>query len=403
MRCIFGTARLIQFGVCAMGLWSAAIALSARTTASLEPAGWDSGLTLVEARDKNPDPKIVEVDLTARVADVAVAPGKVVHAWTYDGGLPGPLIRARVGDRIIVHFKNDLPESTTIHWHGMRIPIEMDGVPEISQPPVQPGEAFTYDFVARDAGLFWYHPHVMSAAQVGFGLYGALLIEDPDDGVGIADQLTLVLSDIGFDEHGVLDSADTGGPAGTVFGREGACILANGKLMPTLRVRSGAPQRWRIVNAAKSRYFLLDLDGQPFYVIGGDGGLQESPQTVRTLLITPGERADVIVRPTRGNADTIPLRARLYDRGYGSIRVPDRRKRPRGGVHRRSNLAAVTTAGRPSSLRSANARGRNEGRHRPDAPVSGSRWEVGVPGERGAVLAGEAVSGDCRRDGRSGS
>jgi FtsP/CotA-like multicopper oxidase with cupredoxin domain len=295
------------------------VALSARTTASLEPAGWNSGLTLAEAKDKNPDPKIVEVDLTARVADVAVAPGKIVHAWTYDGGLPGPLIRARVGDRIIVHFTNDLPESTTIHWHGMRIPIEMDGVPDISQPPVQPGEAFTYDFVARDAGLFWYHPHVMSAAQVGFGLYGALLIEDPDDHVGIADQLTLVLSDIGFDEHGTLESADTGGPAGMVFGREGAYILANGKLMPTLRVRSGAPQRWRIVNAAKSRYFLLDLGGQPFYVIGGDGGLQESPQTVRSLLITPGERADVIVRPTRTNADTIPLRARLYDRGYGSI------------------------------------------------------------------------------------
>jgi len=319
MRCIFGTARPVRLAVFAIVLCSAAIGLSARTTTSLEPSGWNSDLALAEARDKNPDPKIVEVDLAARVADVAVAPGKIVHAWTYDGSLPGPLIRARVGDRIVVHFKNELPESTTIHWHGMRIPIEMDGVPDISQPPVQPGETFTYDFVARDAGLFWYHPHVMSAAQVGFGLYGPLLIEDEDDGVGITDQLTLVLSDIGFDEHGTLDSADAGGPAGMVFGREGAYILANGKVMPTLRVRSGAPQRWRIVNAAKSRYFLLELGNQPFYVIGGDGGLQESPQTVHTLLITPGERADVIVRPTRGNTDTIPLRARLYDRGYGSI------------------------------------------------------------------------------------
>ena len=83
----------------------------------------------------------------------------------------------------------------------MRVPIEMDGVPGISQPEVKPGESFIYDFVLRDAGLFWYHPHVMSAAQVGFGLYGALLVEDPDDGVGVADQLTMVLSDIGFDKQ----------------------------------------------------------------------------------------------------------------------------------------------------------------------------------------------------------
>ena len=119
----------------------------------------------------------------------------------------------------------------------------------------------------------------MSAAQVGFGLYGALLVEDPADGVGVADQLTLVLSDIGFDKHGELEPPDTGGPAGMVFGREGNHVLVNGTDHADARARSGAPQRWRIVNAAKSRYFLLDLEGQPFYVIGGDGGLQESPET----------------------------------------------------------------------------------------------------------------------------
>jgi FtsP/CotA-like multicopper oxidase with cupredoxin domain len=75
-----------------------------------------------------------------------------------------------------------------VHWHGVRVPIEMDGVPGISQPAVKPGETFTYDFVLRDAGLYWYHPHIMSAAQVGFGLYGALLVDDPNDGVGVADQ-----------------------------------------------------------------------------------------------------------------------------------------------------------------------------------------------------------------------
>jgi FtsP/CotA-like multicopper oxidase with cupredoxin domain len=289
--------------------------------ASYAPPGWDQGVALAEARDRNPDPRVVEIDLTARIADVEVAPGKTVRAFTYDGHIPGPLIRARVGDRVIVHFRNELPQPTTIHWHGVRVPIEMDGVPDISQPEMKTGDTFTYDFVVRDAGLFWYHPHVMSAAQVGFGLYGALLVDDPADSVGVADQLTLVLSDIGFDRTGTLDSPDSGGPAGMVFGREGAYILANGKILPTIRARSGAPQRWRIVNAAKSRYFLLDLAGQPFYVIGGDGGLQERPETTRTLLVTPGERADVVVAPTRRKpgAGTLALRALLYNRGYGSI------------------------------------------------------------------------------------
>ena len=95
--------------------------------------------------------------------------------------------------------------------------------------------------------------------------------------------------------------------------------LVNGKIMPTLRARSGVPQRWRIVNAAKSRFFLLNLDGQPFYVIGGDGGLQESPETMDTLLITPGERADVIVTPTGPKSGALTLRADLYNRGYGSV------------------------------------------------------------------------------------
>jgi FtsP/CotA-like multicopper oxidase with cupredoxin domain len=195
----------------------------------------------------------------------------------------------------------------------------MDGVPEISQPEVPQGGSFTYDFVVRDAALYWYHPHVMSAAQVGFGLYGALLVEDPADQVGVPDELTIVLSDIGFDDHGVLEPADSGGSAGMVFGREGAYILANGKVLPTLLARSGALQRWRIVNTAKSRFFMLSLDDQPFYVIGGDGGLQETPATTRTLLITPGERADVIVTPTRPKQGNLVLKALLYNRGYGSV------------------------------------------------------------------------------------
>jgi FtsP/CotA-like multicopper oxidase with cupredoxin domain len=291
----------------------------AKPRETLAPAEWDAEVRLTEPIDTNPDPRVVEIALTARVADVEIAGGRRVKAWTYDGMLPGPLIRAKVGDRLIVHFTNDLPQPTTVHWHGVRVPIEMDGVPGISQPEVPRGGSFTYDFVVRDAGLFWYHPHVMSAAQVGFGLYGALLVEDPGDGVGIADELTLVLSDIGFDRNGTLEPAESGGPAGTVFGREGAYVLVNGKWQPTLHARAGAPQRWRIVNTAKSRFFYLDLDGQPFTVIGSDGGLMERPVTRDVLLVTPGERVDVVVTPTGRPRSSLVLRGLLYNRGYGSV------------------------------------------------------------------------------------
>lgn len=245
--------------------------------------------------------------------------GRRVTAWTYNGGLPGPLIRVRAGDRLIVRFSNALPQPSTVHWHGVRVPIEMDGVPDASQPDVPPGGSFTYDFVVPDAGLFWYHPHVMSAAQVGFGLYGALLADDPADPVGIEDDVVLVLSDIALMEDGSLEPPDSGGTTAMAFGREGTHVLVNGRTRPTLRARSGAPQRWRIVNAAKSRYFTLDLRGATFTLIGGDGGLQEAPVEHQFLLLTPGERADAIVTTSAAPGTQLTLQSLLHNRGFGSV------------------------------------------------------------------------------------
>jgi FtsP/CotA-like multicopper oxidase with cupredoxin domain len=287
---------------------------------SLEPPGWDADMRLTEANDLNPDPNIVEINLEARVASIEIAPGLRVDAWTYDGLLPGPLIRVRVGQRLIVHFTNHLPKPTTIHWHGLRIPIQMDGVPGVSQPEVPPGGSFTYDFVVPDAGLFWYHPHVMSAAQVGFGLYGALLVDDPNEKIDVADQLVLVLSDIEIDEAtGALESPESGGSAGMAFGREGNHLLVNGRQRSHMRARSGVPQRWRIVNTAKSRFFEVDLGGTPFTVIGGDGGLQEFPVDRDTIVLGPGERIDAIVTPRAAPGSPIAVQSRLFNRGYGSV------------------------------------------------------------------------------------
>ena len=285
----------------------------------LQPEGWDAGLKLAEAPDGNPDPRVVEIDLEARVARVEIAPGQSVEAWTYNGGVPGPLIRVRVGDRLIAHFTNRLPQPTTVHWHGLRVPIQMDGVPGHSQPEVQTGESFTYDFIVPDAGLFWYHPHVMSAAQVGFGLYGALLVEDPAEQVGVADQLVLVLSDMSLEADGTLEAPDAGGSIGTVFGREGSHVLVNGRTHSTLVARAGAPQRWRVVNTAKSRYFNLDLGGSLFRQIGGDGGLQEYAVESDTVVLAPGERADLIVMLRADPGAELILRSVLYYRGFGTV------------------------------------------------------------------------------------
>ncbi len=291
---------------------------------SLQPEGWDDRIRLTEPTDTNPDPEIVEIDLEARVAMVEIAPGVSVEAWTYNGTIPGPLIRVQVGDRLIVHYTNSLPRASTVHWHGLRVPIEMDGVPGYSQPPVEPGESFTYDFIVPDAGIYWYHPHVMSAAQVGFGLYGAFLVEDPSERIDVADELVMVLSDIHIDEQGALGSPDSGGSTAMAFGREGNRVLVNGRKRPELVARSGAPQRWRVVNTAKSRYFKLDLGvGHVFRKIGGDGGLVEYSEDHDFIVLGAGERADVLVIPTGEPGSELLLRSQLHDRGYGSTEFRD--------------------------------------------------------------------------------
>ncbi|XYI00125.1 multicopper oxidase family protein [Sorangium sp. So ce1128] len=275
-------------------------------------------MALRPARDLDARDGVVEVDLTARIEELELVPGKRTPAWTYDGGIPGPLLRARVGDRLIVHLRNELPAPTTIHWHGVRLPAAMDGAPGHSQPETAPGGGFTYDFIVPDAGLYWYHPHVDSAAQAGNGLYGPLLVEDPGEPAALGDELVLVLSDISVDEEGALADPDSGGNFGTLFGREGGLLLINGRVNPVIEARAGLRQRWRLVNAARSRYYQLVMADHRFTRIGGDGGLLERPVEMDRILLTPGERADVLVEPRGTPGSTLSVRWVPYDRGYGT-------------------------------------------------------------------------------------
>ena len=108
------------------------------------------------------------------------APYPETEIWGYDGRVPGPEIRLRQGDRVEIEVTNELAQPTTVHWHGLRIANAMDGVPELTQPPIRPGETFTYRFTVPDAGTYWYHPHTLSSQQIAHGLYGPLIVEEPD-------------------------------------------------------------------------------------------------------------------------------------------------------------------------------------------------------------------------------
>lgn len=284
-----------------------------------QPVGWDEELRLPQPTDLDPAPDVLEFDLEARVTDVEFTPGVTTTAWTYNGLLPGPFIRAKVGDTLVVNFRNSLPEPTTIHWHGVRVPNDMDGAPGMTQALIEPGGTFRYTFVLRDAGTFWYHPHHSSSNQVGRGLYGPIVVDDPAEPDVFGDELVLVLSDISVDDDGAVADGDSGGSFGDLFGREGKVMLVNGRVLPTLRARAGKPQRWRIINAARARYYSFRLGRDAVVRIGGDGGLIGRPEPLTVVDLVPGERMDVVFTPQFAPGSQVPLRWRPVDRGYGTV------------------------------------------------------------------------------------
>lgn len=121
--------------------------------------------------------RVHEVAIAAAPTEVEIG-GRKLKVWAYNGQVPGPTIRIRLGDTLRAHFVNRLRDETTIHWHGVRVPNAMDGVPHVTQPPVKPGESFLYEFTPKDAGTYWFHPHVRGSEQVERGLHGVLIVED---------------------------------------------------------------------------------------------------------------------------------------------------------------------------------------------------------------------------------
>ena len=214
--------------------------------------------------------------------------------WLYDGLSPGPMIRARRGETLEVVFTNNLEVPSTMHWHGIRNLNEMDGVPDLTQAAVEPGESFTYRFPLRDAGTFWYHAHSKGWEQLARGLYGALIVDEPDMPEG-ANDITLVADDWRLTEDYALHEDSFGSLMDWSHqGRLGNWLTVNGKTDPAIAAAAGTA-RLRMINAANARTLAFRLqDARPLRVIALDGAPCD-PFDIDTIRLAPAQRADLLV------------------------------------------------------------------------------------------------------------
>jgi FtsP/CotA-like multicopper oxidase with cupredoxin domain len=223
----------------------------------------------------------------------------------------GPLIDVREGDTLEIRFVNRLPQPSTIHWHGLPVPPDQDGNP---MDLVAPGAERVYRFTLREgsAGTYWYHPHPhrLSSEQVFRGLAGPIVVRAADDPLAAWPERHLFVSDLKLAADGTIPP---NGMMDWMNGREGQFVLLNGAREP--RIEIVRDERWRVWNGCNARYLQLAFDdGRAFAQVGTDGGLLAAPREgVTSLLLAPGERAELIVRAGQG-ASSARLIAAQYDR-----------------------------------------------------------------------------------------
>lgn len=243
------------------------------------------------------------------------------RTWGLNGPFLGPTIRASRGDEVRVNLRNELPEMTTIHWHGMKVPSEADGGPH---SPIDPGHGWSPEWtVDQPAATLWYHPHPhgVTEAHVYKGLGGFFIVDDEDEPGDLpheygVDDIPVIIQDKTFDEGGQLVETARQG-----VGMLGDTILTNGAAGATFEVTSERT-RLRLLNGSTARSYGLGLsDGRSFLLIGTDGGLLPEPVELDRILLTPGERADVVVEMQPG--EDVVMRSFPHDLGVNSGRARD--------------------------------------------------------------------------------
>lgn len=225
--------------------------------------------------------------LTASVFPWQIYPGVTVQAWGYNNQAPGPLLRLYVGEKVEIEVHNSLPQPTTVHWHGLAVPHAMDGVPDISQPPIPPGGSFTYRFTVAPQmiGTHHYHTHMNDDFQMDQGLNGPLIVD------AAPPSSTATETDLLY----VIGSFKVGGSE-----EENAFVL-NGKAYPdapAAAVPLGARVRIRMVNASAEQTHVMHLHGYTFQVVALDGNAIANPGETNTVSLGPSQTADIVFTAT---------------------------------------------------------------------------------------------------------
>ncbi|MEZ5707597.1 MAG: multicopper oxidase domain-containing protein [Burkholderiaceae bacterium] len=263
--------------------------------------------------------------LRAAPAVVRAAGQAALPVWAYGGEIPGPVLRYQRGDVVDLELDNALPEATTIHWHGMRLPNAMDGVPHLTQLPVEPGRRFRYRYALPDAGTFWYHPHLGTAEQVERGLAGVLVVED-DEPPAVDLDVAWLLDDWRLDSEGRVAEDFYNFMDVSHAGRLGQLLTVNGQLQPSLPLQTGQRLRLRLVNAANARILALELRGMRAWLIARDAvPTDEAIAWEGPLILGPGMRADVIVDADAAGEFFLVDRFGRGERTLGSLNVSGRR------------------------------------------------------------------------------
>ena len=299
------------------GLTRRKLLLGAASVAAMGPIG--SRLAMAQEGGKTKD-----FSLRCAPGKVQIVPDEYgqTPVWCYNGVVPGPEIRVKQGERVRIAVDNGLAEDTTVHCHGIRLPNAMDGVPHLTQKPIGVGQRFVYEFDAVDAGTFWYHPHQRSAEQVGRGLYGPLIVEEPEP-IRVDRDVTWVLDDWRLEKSAEISGGFGDFHAASHEGRIGNSVTINGRVPETFAVRKGERVRLRLINAANARIFGLDFAGHDPVVIALDG----QPVTPHEpengyILLGPAMRCDVILDMTGKTGSRAQIIDRFYE-GGGEYRLID--------------------------------------------------------------------------------
>ena len=218
-----------------------------------------------------------------------------VDVWAYNGMEPGPTLRIRQGQPVRILVNNSLGQDTMVHWHGVRLPNAMDGVPGLTQPPIRSGETFAYEFTPPDAGTFWYHSHANSLEQLGRGLAGPLIVEESSP-VVVDRDLVWMLTDWRLTPDGQIAPGFGNGMEAAMSGHVGNVVTLNGATPGDQPVKAAERLRLRLVNGALARMMALRFDGHRPTIVAIDGQPCEpfEPKSGR-LLLGPAMRLDIVL------------------------------------------------------------------------------------------------------------